>query len=435
MSAPHEGVDLRSLVHRYLLTKTDFIKVKDTMNEDQLRMFVNKAITDMCEQMEVVIALDQRNVLINSLVSAVMSLGPLRPLMEDKSISEIMVNGASKIYVQSKGRIHLTDIKFEDNKHLMHTVQKIIAASGSNKRVDESSPYVDFSLPDGSRVNVILPPCSLVGPVMTIRRFNEDIGTVDDLINLQMIDKRIAALLIAAMKAKLNVVFCGSTGAGKTTMLNVFSRHIPEHERIITIEDTPELRLLQQHVVPLISKVANIEGKGEISIRDLFINSLRMRPDRLIVGEVRGPEILDLIQSISSGHSGSLAIVHAETPEDCFNRMVTMMLMTGIQLGTSEIQKQVARAVDIIVHISLFLDGKRRVTAVTDLYFDEKQGKTILNNIFEYKQTDVGPNGEVIGDWQHNKNKPTFYEKFRNRMVTLPDGFFDEQSKPLKDAY
>ncbi len=361
---PSEGLDIRGLAQRYLLTKTDFIKVKDTMNEDQLRLFVDNAIGTMCTQLELSIPLDQRALLVRSLVSAVISLGPLRTLMEDKTISEIMVNGASKVYVQSKGRIKLTDIKFEDNKHLQHTVQKIIVASGSNKRVDESSPYVDFSLPDGSRVNVILPPCSMIGPVMTIRRFNEEIGTVDNLIDLQMIDKRIAALLIAAMKAKLNVVFCGSTGAGKTTMLNVFSRHIPVEERIITIEDTPELRLLQEHVVPLISKTANIEGKGEITTKDLFINSLRMRPDRIIVGEVRGPEILDLIQSITSGHSGSLAIVHAETPEDCFNRMVTMMLMTGIELGTQEIQKQVARDIDIVVNIALFLDGKRRVTDV-----------------------------------------------------------------------
>ncbi|MCA9406644.1 MAG: CpaF family protein, partial [Candidatus Omnitrophica bacterium] len=353
------------------------------------------------------------------------SLGPLRPLMEDKTITEIMINGADKIYVQRHGKIVLSDVTFESNKELLHTIQKILSASGSNHRVDESSPYVDFSLPDGSRVNVIIPPCSVSGPVMTIRKFKDDIGTVDDLLTLNMLDKNIATLLIAAMKAKFNVIFCGSTGAGKTTMLNVFSRHIPEHERIITIEDTPELNLLQDHVVSLSSKPPNIEGKGAISMAELFVNSLRMRPDRIIIGEIRGPELLDLIQSISSGHSGSLAIVHAESPEDCFNRMVTMMLMTGIRLSTEEIKKQVAKAIDIVVHIELFMDGKRRVTAVTDLVYNEDTDKTKLHNIFTFKHSGMTEDGELIGEWTMDKTPPSFMDKFAKRRVTLPEGFFN----------
>jgi len=243
---------------------------------------------------------------------------------------------------------------------------------------------------------------------------------------LGMLDKRIATLLIAAMQAKLNVVFCGSTGAGKTTMLNVFSRHIPSEERIITIEDTPELRLLQQHVVTLASKPVNIEGKGEITMRELFVNSLRMRPDRIIIGEIRGTEMLDLVQSISSGHSGSLAIVHAETPEDCFNRMVTMMLMTGIRLSTQEIQKQVAKAIDIIVHAALFMDGKRRVTAVTDIMYDNNTGKVNLQDVFYFKQVGMDEKGQIIGEWVMNKKKPSFYEKFTKRLLKLPEGFFED---------
>ena len=262
---------------------------------------------------------------------------------------------------------------------------------------------------------------------MTIRKFRDDIGTVDDLLNLQMIDKNIAALLIAAMKGKLNVIFCGSTGAGKTTALNVFSRHIPSHERVITIEDTPELRLLQEHVVPLVSKPANIEGRGEILMRDLFVNSLRMRPDRIIIGEVRGMEMLDLIQSISSGHSGSLAIVHAETPEDCFNRMVTMMLMAGIGLSTEELQKQVAKAIDLIVHIELFMDGKRRFTYVTNMEYNDSNGKITLNDIFTFKQKGVTDKGEILGEWVMNKKRPTFMHKLEKRRVLLPDGFFTAQ--------
>ncbi|VAX35055.1 Type II/IV secretion system ATP hydrolase TadA/VirB11/CpaF, TadA subfamily [hydrothermal vent metagenome] len=416
--------ELREKVNRFLINETDFFQVKDTMTEDQLRNFVNQSITDVCEQDNVHLEPEQRPTLIREIIGAVISMGPLRPLMEDSSITEIMVNGAKQVYIQRNGRIELTKITFEDTRKLTHTVQRILSGSGSNKRADESSPYVDFSLADGSRVNVILPPCSMIGPVMTIRKFKDDIGSVENLLELGMLDERIAALLIAAMQAKLNVIFCGSTGAGKTTMLNVFSRHIPEEERIITIEDTPELRLLQKHVVSLASKPANIEGKGEISMRELFINSLRMRPDRIIIGEVRGEELLDLIESISSGHSGSLAIVHAETPEDCFNRMVTMMLMTGIRLSTEEIQKQIVKAVDLVVHAELFMDGKRRVTAVTDFCYDNETDKVVLRDIFAFQQKSVTEQGNIIGEWVLDKKEPSFLEKFKKRRVELPEGFF-----------
>lgn len=418
--------ELRERINRYLIKETDFLRVKDTMNEEQLRNFANQSILDLCRQHNIDMELEQRAAIVRELVSAVISMGPLRPLMEDKTITEIMVNGAKQVFIQRDGRIHKSDIKFQDNRELLHTIQKILAGSGSNKRVDESSPYVDFSLADGSRVNVILPPCSMLGPVMTIRKFSDKIATVDDLLELKTFDKKIATLLIAAMKAKLNVIFCGSTGAGKTTMLNVFSRHIPSHERIITIEDTPELRLLQEHVVSLASKPPNIEGRGEITMRELFVNSLRMRPDRIIIGEIRGEELLDLIQSISSGHSGSLAIIHAETPEDCFSRMLTMILMSGIRLDTAEIQKIIAKAIDLIVHVELFMDGRRRVTAVSDVCYDERQGKVVLRNIFQFRQKGMGPSGEVLGEWEMDRRTPTFADKLYKRMVKLPDGFFEE---------
>lgn len=418
--------DIIEQVNRYLLNHTDFLKVKDKLTEDQLRVFIDKSIDELCKVQNIKILPEQKAILVRSLVSAIVSLGPLRPLMEDKTITEVMVNGHDTIYIQRHGKIELTNIKFDDVKHLHHTIQKMLGLSKANKRLDESSPYADFSLPDGSRVNVILPPCSTIGPVVTIRKFKDDIGSVEDLMNLSMLDKNIAVLLLSAMKAKLNVIFCGSAGAGKTTTLNVFSRHIPSEERIITIEDTPELILLQDHVVSLTTKGANVEGRGEITIRDLFINSLRMRPDRIIIGEVRGGEMLDLIQSISSGHSGSLAIVHAETPEDCFNRMVTMMLMTGIQLSTEEIRKQVARAVDLIVHVELFMDGVRRVTYVTEVVYDEQTRKTSLHDIFKFQQRGMGQDGKIVGEWVMNKKKPTFMDKYKKRWVTLPEGFFEE---------
>jgi pilus assembly protein CpaF len=394
------------------------------MTEDQLRAFANQAILEMCQEQHVHINEDDRFALIRDLVSAVMSLGPLRPLMEDETVTEIMVNGPNQVYVQRHGKIELTNIVFDGNKALMHTVQKVMASSGSNKRVDESSPYVDLSLPDGSRANVIIPPCSALGPVLTIRKFRDDITTAEDLIKLEELDENIVTLLVAAMKAKLNVVFCGSTGAGKTTALNVFSTHIPEEERIITIEDTPELRLKQKHVVPLCTKPPNIEGKGEISMRDLFINSLRMRPDRVIIGEVRGGEVLDMIESIASGHSGALAIVHAETPEDCFSRMVTMMLMTGIQLSTEEIHRQIAKAMDLIVHIELFMDGRRRVTYVTDVHWDDEQREAKFHHVFKFEQTGKEESGKILGEWKMDKTIPSFYHKMEKRMVKLPAGFF-----------
>lgn len=413
---------IKSQVHRFLIERTDFLKVKDKMTEDQLRMFVDKAIGDMCVEEQVDLPLDERLGLIREIVSSVISLGPLRTLIEDRTITEIMVNGYDRVYIQRDGRITLSDVKFNNNQHLLHTIQKILAASGTNRRVDESSPYVDFPLGDGSRANVLLPPCSLIGPVMTIRKFAE-IETIDDLLKLQMLDKRMATLLVAGMKAKLNIVFCGSTGAGKTTTLNVLSRHIPDHERIITIEDTPELRLKQAHVVTLQSKQANVEGKGAISIRDLFVNSLRMRPDRIIIGEVRSDEMLDLIESIASGHSGSLAIIHAESPQDCMSRMTTMMLMSGIRLSTDVIIQQIANAIDLIVHCELFPDGVRRVSYITDIYYDPTKNKAVLNDIFRYEikgQTD----GKMYGEWIMDKKQPSFMHKLIKRQTKLPEGFF-----------
>jgi pilus assembly protein CpaF len=257
---------------------------------------------------------------------------------------------------------------------------------------------------------------------MTIRKFSRELTTLDDLIDKKTLNKQMALFLTGAIKAKLNIVFCGSTGSGKTTLLNVLSRHIPDHERIITIEDTAELKLMQDHVVPLQAKGQNIEGKGEVTIRDLFVNSLRMRPDRIIIGEVRGHEILDLIQSISSGHAGSLAIIHADSPEECFNRMITMMLMSGIRLSGAQIQQQIATSIDLIVYVELFLDGVRRVVNITDLKYDKVSKDIQLENIFEFKQKGI-ENGKVIGDWIMTTKEPSSYAKFVKRNIILP-GFF-----------
>jgi pilus assembly protein CpaF len=415
--------DFKVRLQRYLISKTDFIKVKDGLNDDQMRLYVDNAIAAVCRENDLLIKPEDRSKLIREVASSVVSLGPIRPLLEDKDVTEIMINGYRQVYAQKKGKMYLTSIAFDDNAHLQHTIQKLLAASGSSRRVDESSPYVDFSLTDGSRVNVLLPPCSMVGPVVTIRKFSREITTVDNLAELGMLNSAMAEFLIAAVKAKLNIVFCGATGSGKTTVLNVLSRHIPDDERIITIEDTAELRLLQEHVVSLQSRVANVEGKGAVSIRDLFVNSLRMRPDRIIVGEVRGEEILDMIQSISSGHSGTLAIVHAESPDECFSRMITMMLMSGIRLSGEQIRRQVATSVDLIVYSELFIDGKRRIVNITDLDFDKETDRVVLSDIFRFKQDRVDENGSVHGGWVFNPKLPSFAQKFAKRNVAFPKNF------------
>ncbi|NLE65492.1 MAG: CpaF family protein [Elusimicrobia bacterium] len=420
MQQPIPYEDIKQLLHRHLVTKTDFLKVKDTMNDDQLRLFVDEAVTAVLRTRDLSISFEDRARLIREISSSVVSLGPIRELMEDPDVTEVMINGPKQIYIQKKGRISLSKVSFKDNAELMHTVQKIMAASGTSRRVDESSPYVDFSLPDGSRVNIILPPCSLRGAVMTIRKFSRDIATIENVIEKGSLTREIADFLSAAIKARLNIVFCGSTGSGKTTLLNVLSRFIPEEERIITIEDTSELRLLQEHVVSLQAKAANIEGKGEITIRDLFINSLRMRPDRIIVGEVRGEEILDMIQSISSGHSGTLAIVHADSPEECFNRMITMMLMSGIRLTGEQIRRQVATSIDLIVYCELFLDGVRRIVNVTDVRYEKGTDQVSLEDVFTFRQSHIDENNKVQGEWTATRKLPSFAHKFTKRNIPLP---------------
>ncbi len=424
MSVNYE--EMKDRLHRYLIARTDFLKVKDQMNEDQLRHFVDGAINNLAQESQLKVSFEDRVRLIRELTAAAVSLGPIRPLMEDKDVSEIMINGPKFIYIQKKGKITLTDIKFADNAQLMHTIQKMLAVSGSPRRVDESSPYVDFSMPDGSRINIIIPPCALTGAVMTIRKFSHDITTIEHLAEKCTLNKQMAAFLVAAIKAKLNIVFCGATGSGKTTILNVLSMHIPSDERIITIEDTSELRLMQEHVVNLQAKAPNIEGKGEVTIRDLFINSLRMRPDRIIVGEVRGHEILDMIQSISSGHSGTLAIVHADSPEECFNRMITMMLMSGIRLTGDQIRRQVATSIDLIVYSELGIDGVRRVMNITDLRFDKNSEQVSLEDIFTFKQEKVDEvTGKVLGDWAMNHKLPSFADKFVKRNIRFGAEFLN----------
>jgi len=408
-------------IHQYFVAKSDFISAKDKMSEKELQQYILKAIREVADKSEIALTEAQEQRFLRELTNEFISLGPLRPLIEDTTITEIMINGPSKIYIERGGRIELTDIRFDTEQQLMHTIQRII--SPSRRRVDESSPYVDFSLDDGSRVNIILPPISLVGPVVTIRKFSAEIDKVEELIKLGSLEQKTADFLISAIKARLNIVFSGATGVGKTTTLNILSRYIPSSERIITIEDTAELRLLQEHVVSLQTRPSNVEGKGEIGIRDIFKNSLRMCPDRIIVGEIRGAEALDMIQAISSGHTGSLAIVHANSPFDVLLRLETMILMSGINLTLENIRRQVANALDLIVHMEQAPDGSRKVTYITEIR-DVKDGSISLEDIVVFEQESTDKDGKVIGKWVYKKPRPLFLSKYSKQNVSLPEGIF-----------
>ncbi len=369
----------------------------------------------------------QKEALIVDIRNEMLGLGPLEPLLKDSSISEIMVNGAKKIFVERHGKIETTDVVFHDEAHLMNTIERILTPIG--RRIDESSPMVDARLADGSRVNIIIPPLSLIGPCLTIRKFSQRPFTVDDLIGFGTLDEKIANFLKACVKARINILVSGGTGSGKTTMLNLLSSFIPSDERIVTIEDAAELRLQQDHVVTLEARPANIEGAGAITIRDLVKNALRMRPDRIIVGEVRAGEALDMLQAMNTGHDGSLTTAHANTPRDALSRLETMVLMSGIELPVRAIRDQISAGIDLVVHQSRIKDGSRKITQISEVQGLE-ENTIVMQDIFRYVQTDIDANGKSIGHFEATGMRPRFMEKFQINGVSLPDSiFFDTQKE------
>ena len=350
-----------------------------------------------------------------------LGLGPIETLRNDDSVTEIMVNGPKQVFVERLGKLELTDVKFHDRAHLMNIVERILTPLG--RRIDESSPLVDARLDDGSRVNIIIPPLSLVGPAITIRKFSKTPLTVENLISFGTMDEKMAVFLRACVKARINILVSGGTGSGKTTTLNVISSFIPEDERIVTIEDAAELRLQQTHVVTLESRPANIEGKGQITIRDLVRNALRMRPDRIIVGEVRSGEALDMLQAMNTGHDGSLTTAHANSPRDALSRLETMVLMSGLELPVRAIREQVSSAIDLIIQQSRIRDGSRKVTYITEVQHMEDNIIT-TQDIFRYEQTGFDDKGKAIGHFTPTGLQPSFMEKFELNGVELPDDFF-----------
>jgi pilus assembly protein CpaF len=371
-------------------------------------------------QENIILSRSERERLFEGIVAEILGFGPLEPLLADESVSEIMVNGPDKVFVERKGKLAKTNILFEDNEHVMRVIDRIVSPLG--RRIDESSPYVDARLPDGSRVNAIIPPLALNGPTLTIRKFEKDPLTIDDLVSFGSLSPETGEFLKACVKGRLNIIVSGGTGSGKTTLLNVLSSFIPEDERIITVENAAELQLRQEHVVTLESRPPNIEGKGEVTIQDLVVNTLRMRPDRIVVGECRAGEALDMLQAMNTGHDGSLTTAHANSPRDTLSRLETMCLMAGMDLPVRAIREQVAAAVDLIVQQARMRDGSRKIINITEVQGMEGD-VIVMSDIFAFEQQGM-ENGKIIGRLKPTGIRPKFYEQIEAAGITLPANIF-----------
>ncbi len=417
---------VREQIHAELITRLDLKRLTVTgVDREGLEKTAHEKIHEIIEQVRKsgklprgidAVRLEQE------VFNEALRLGPLEELLEDNSVSEIMVNGPNQVYVERNGRLELTDLQFMDDSSVMAVIERIVSPIG--RRIDESQPYVDARLPDGSRVNAIIPPLSLSGPTITIRKFSKKTLTVEDFIKFGTWNYNAAEFMRACVIMRKNIIVAGGTGSGKTTLLNLLSGFVPENERIVTVEDAAELRLVQPHVVRLEARPANIEGKGAVMIRDLVKNCLRMRPDRIIVGECRGGEALDMLQAMNTGHDGSLTTVHANSPRDVVSRLETMVLMSGMELPSRAIREQIASAVDIIIHESRLSDGSRKVVAISEVTGLEGQ-QIVMQDIFTFRQTGVDENGKIIGSFRPTGAVPMFYENMKSRGLYLDPAVFD----------
>jgi pilus assembly protein CpaF len=419
--------ELKTRVHHACIAKLGPELFTTQTNED-LSERVLRAVTEQLALDRTPLTRDERRQIVREITDDILGYGPLEPLLRDDSVSEVMVNGPDQIYVERSGKIELTNSNFADGAHLLRIIDKIVSQVG--RRVDESSPMVDARLPDGSRVNAIIPPLSLRGAVLTIRKFSRDPYTMDDLINFGSLTAKAAHFLSACVQGKLNILISGGTGTGKTTTLNALSAFVPGHERIVTIEDAAELQLQQEHVIPLESRPANIEGQGEVRIRELVRNALRMRPDRIIVGEVRGAETLDMLQAMNTGHEGSLTTIHANSPRDALSRLETLVLTAGVELPHRAIREQISSAFDLLVQITRLVDGSRRVSHVTEVLRMESDVIT-LQDVFVARPPDedaaVVGGTRLLSPLACTGLKPHFLEKMAANGVSLPPGFFQEE--------
>jgi pilus assembly protein CpaF len=418
-AVPAEAYRIRDLVQRKLISESEGSDV-NLSNQPQMRQMIETLYNQVLAEENMLYTRAARGSILDWVLADILGYGPLEPLLADNTITEVMVNGHETVYVERYGKIEKTNIVFEDNEHLMRIIDRIVAPLG--RRVDEASPMVDARLPSGYRVNATIPPLSLDGPLLTIRKFAQTPYTAQDLIANGTLTPKLVNFLKACVEARVNIVISGGTGTGKTTLLNVVSAFIPTNERIVTIEDTAELQLKQEHVVRMEKRPPNVEGKGEVTIRQLVINALRMRPDRIIVGESRGSEALDMLQAMNTGHDGSMTTIHSNSPRDSLRRIETMVLMAGLELPLRAIREQVASAIQLIVHVDRLRDGTRKVVQVTEV--QGMEGDTILmQDVFIFQQTGV-VNGRVTGAIKSTGLRPKIAERFAINNIELPADIF-----------
>ena len=414
---------IKTAIHRKLIQKLNLEKLSEIKRED-VRREVAQILESLVVGESAPMNLQERERLSQEVLDEVFGLGPLEPLLADPTVSDILVNTYKRVYVERRGMLEATSVQFRDDGHLMSIIDRIVSAIG--RRVDESSPMVDARLPDGSRVNAIIPPLSVDGPCLSIRRFGHDRLAAEDLLHNKSLTPPMLELLQGCVKARLNVLISGGTGAGKTTFLNVLSSYISNRERIVTIEDAAELQLHQEHVVRLETRPPNIEGKGAVAQRQLVINSLRMRPDRIIVGEVRGEEALDMLQAMNTGHDGSLTTIHANAPRDALSRLETMVAMSNLNLPDSAIRRQIASAIDLVIQVSRMSDGTRKVVGIAEITGMEGEIVT-MQDIFLFRKRGIRENGEVIGEFMPTGIRPKFSERLIVAGVQLPMAMFEVQ--------
>lgn len=418
--APPQGFrQVREDVQQFLANEIK--SLKDVSDADQVRRLAEPVFAKALDDAQLVVSRVEREQMMAMIMADILGYGPIQPLLDRDDITEVMVNGPNQVYIEQEGKLTLSQVKFVDNDHVLRVIERIVTPLG--RRIDESSPMVDARLPDGSRVNAIIPPLSLVGPAITIRKFNRDPLKVDDLIRFGSLTPEFAEFVRAAVVAGTNVIISGGTGSGKTTLLNVLSGFIPENERILTIEDAAELQLQQPHTVRLEARPANSEGKGRVSIRDLVVNALRMRPDRIVVGECRGGEALDMLQAMNTGHDGSLTTIHSNSARDTLNRIETMVLMAGMDLPLRAIRQQIASAIDLIVHQSRLRDGSRKIVQAAEVVGME--GDTIvMQDIFRFEQTGIDENGKILGELRPTGLRPRINDRIVDAGIHLPPSVF-----------
>jgi pilus assembly protein CpaF len=415
--------ELKRIIHGKLVDKLDLSRVSDLAG-DTLRREIRLVVERLCDTENPLLNRMERERLIDEVLDETFGFGPLEALLKDPTISDILVNGPHKIYVERRGKLEKSDIKFRDNEHLLQIIDRIVSKVG--RRVDETSPMVDARLPDGSRVNAIIPPLALDGPTMSIRRFGANPLKLEDLLNYKAFTPEMAMLMEACIKARLNIIISGGTGCGKTTLLNTLSSFIPHDERVITIEDAAELQLQQDHVVRLETRPANIEGKGAINCRDLVKNALRMRPERIIIGECRGPEALDMLQAMNTGHAGSMTTLHANTARDAQARLETMIMMAGMELPIKAMRQQISSAVDLIVQANRLQGGPRKITSLSEVLGMEGD-VIIMQEIFRFKQLGIDQNGRSYGQFEASGVRPGFISRLEASGIKLPTNLFQER--------